>query len=126
MSRIKDSSEFQRLDAAGNDTKSLERLLSTAIGPQSDHTPACLVQRVERSLFSATLCCVLNNLSDFRWPPKYLRSRERHENRGWKPWVQNQGGSHGLTEGVAAQHSETSLKSAFDSFYLGQERARSY
>src|SRR5438309_9677298 len=38
--------------------------------------------------FSATLCCVLNNLSDFRWPPKYLRSRERHENRGWKSWVQ--------------------------------------
>jgi hypothetical protein len=38
--------------------------------------------------FSATLCCVLNNLSDFRWPPKYLRRRERHENRGWKSWVQ--------------------------------------
>lgn len=42
-------------------------------------------------LFRATLCSVLNNLSDFRWPPKYLRSRERHEhrveivgsNRGW-------------------------------------------
>jgi len=32
---------------------------------------------------------VLNNLSDFRWPPKYLRSRERYENRGWKSWVQN-------------------------------------
>ena len=30
--------------------------------------------------FSATLCCVLNDLSDFRWPPKYLRSRERHGN----------------------------------------------
>ena len=43
----------------------------------------------ESSLFSATLCCVLNNRSDFRWPPKYLRSRERHENRGWKSWVQN-------------------------------------
>jgi|HubBroStandDraft_6_1064221.scaffolds.fasta_scaffold363897_2 hypothetical protein len=41
------------------------------------------------SLFSATLCRVLNNFSDFRWPPKYLRSRERHENRGWKSWVQN-------------------------------------
>ena len=38
--------------------------------------------------FQATLCCVLNNLSDFRWPPKYLNSRERHENRGWKSWVQ--------------------------------------
>src|SRR4051794_20815911 len=38
--------------------------------------------------FSVLLCCVLNNLSDFRWPPKYLRSRERHENRGWKSWVQ--------------------------------------
>ena len=35
------------------------------------------------------LCCVLNNLSDFRWPPKYLRSRERHENHGWKSWVQS-------------------------------------
>src|SRR6266436_1837334 len=31
---------------------------------------------------------VLNNLSDFRWPPKYLRSRERHANRGWKSWVE--------------------------------------
>jgi hypothetical protein len=40
------------------------------------------------SLFGATLCCVLNNFSNFRWPPKYLRSRERHENRGWKSWVQ--------------------------------------
>ena len=40
--------------------------------------------------FSATLCCVLNDLSDFRWPPKYLRSRERRENRGWKSWVQIQ------------------------------------
>jgi hypothetical protein len=38
-------------------------------------------------LFSATLCCVLNNLSDLRWPPKYLRSLERHENRGWESWV---------------------------------------
>ena len=37
-SRINDSSAFQRLDAAGNDTKSLKRLQSTAIGPQSDHT----------------------------------------------------------------------------------------
>jgi hypothetical protein len=27
-------------------------------------------------------------LSDFRWPPKYLRSRERHRNHGWKSWVQ--------------------------------------
>jgi hypothetical protein len=41
------------------------------------------------SLFSATLCSVLNNLSDFRWPPKYLRSRQRHANRGWKSWVQD-------------------------------------
>ena len=38
--------------------------------------------------FSATLYSVLNNLSDFRWPPKYLRSRERQENRGWRSWVQ--------------------------------------
>ncbi|SRR6266536_6339514 len=51
--RIKDRNAFQRLDAAGNDIKSLERLQSTAIGPQSDHTPACLVQRAERSLFRA-------------------------------------------------------------------------
>jgi len=43
----------------------------------------------DASLFSATLCCILNNLSDIRWPPKYLRNRERHENRGWKSWVQN-------------------------------------
>jgi hypothetical protein len=25
---------------------------------------------------------------DETWPPKYLRSRERQENRGWKSWVQ--------------------------------------
>jgi len=37
-----------------------------------------------------TLCCILNNLSDFRWPSKYLRSRERHANRGWKSCVQSQ------------------------------------
>jgi hypothetical protein len=30
------------------------------------------------------------DLSDFRWPPRCLRSHERHENRGWKSWVQNQ------------------------------------
>src|SRR5438128_10285490 len=40
--------------------------------------------------FSATLCCSLNNLSDFRWPPKYLRSCERHAKRGLKAWVQKQ------------------------------------
>jgi hypothetical protein len=34
--RIEDSSAFQRLDAAGNDTKSLERQESRVIGPQSD------------------------------------------------------------------------------------------
>jgi hypothetical protein len=44
----------------------------------------------ERSLFSATLCCSLNNLSDSRWPPKSLRRRERHANRGLKSWVQKQ------------------------------------
>src|SRR6266568_8981835 len=43
-----------------------------------------------RQPFQATLCCSLNNLSDFRWPPKYLRSRERQENRGWRSWVQEQ------------------------------------
>src|SRR5205809_3559608 len=32
----------------------------------------------------------LNNLRDFRWPPKFLRSRERHANRGLKSWVQKQ------------------------------------
>src|SRR5580700_11458052 len=30
----------------------------------------------------------LNNLSDSRWPPKSLRRRERHGNRGLKSWVQ--------------------------------------
>src|SRR5207244_10798773 len=43
-----------------------------------------------RQPFQATLCCILDKLSDFRWPPKYLRSRERHANRGWKSWVQSQ------------------------------------
>ena len=45
---------------------------------------------VERSLFRATLCCSLNNLSDSRWPRKSLRKRERHANRGLKSWVQEQ------------------------------------
>jgi len=36
--RINDSISFQRLDAAGNDPRSLERHESTDIGPQSDHT----------------------------------------------------------------------------------------
>jgi len=47
--RINDSISFQRLDAAGNDTKSLKRLESTAIGPQSDHVPM-LLQMFGRSL----------------------------------------------------------------------------
>jgi hypothetical protein len=33
---------------------------------------------------------VLKDLNDFRWPPKYLRSAERHENRGWESWIQEQ------------------------------------
>jgi hypothetical protein len=37
--------------------------------------------------FSATLSCSCNNLSDSRWPPNYLSSRERHANRGLKSWV---------------------------------------
>src|SRR5208283_5579547 len=45
---------------------------------------------LDASLFSATLCCSLNNLSDSRWPPKSLRRRERHANRGLKSWVQKQ------------------------------------
>ena len=48
-----------------------------------------LMARQNASLFRSTLCCSLNNLSDFRWPPKYLKSRERRANRGWKSWVQN-------------------------------------
>ena|SRR5271157_5837088 len=42
---------------------------------------------VERSLFRATLCCSFNNLSDSGWPPKSLRNRERHPNRGLESWV---------------------------------------
>src|SRR5271157_1249149 len=41
--------------------------------------------------FSA-LCCTINDLTHSRWPPKYLRSRERHANRGLESWVQNQPG----------------------------------
>src|ERR1700730_17407872 len=36
------------------------------------------------------LCCSSSNLSDFTWPPKFLRRRERHANRGWKSWVREQ------------------------------------
>jgi hypothetical protein len=38
--RRNDGITFQRLDAAGNDTKSLKRQQSTVIGPQSDHSSA--------------------------------------------------------------------------------------
>jgi hypothetical protein len=34
------------------------------------------------------LRCTLNDLRDFRWPPKYLRRRERHANRGLESWAQ--------------------------------------
>jgi hypothetical protein len=55
------------------------------------------------SFFRATLCCVLNNLSDFRWPPKYLRSREGQPNRGWKSWVQiHRGEASGIRRGLAS------------------------
>src|SRR5271167_2392802 len=40
--------------------------------------------------FSATLCCTFNDLTDSRWPPKSLRSRKRHANRGLESWVQSQ------------------------------------
>ena len=60
--RINDSSAFQRLDAAGNDTRSLKRHLSTVIGPQSDHTPACLLERVEHRLFRVCIASSFNNL----------------------------------------------------------------
>ena len=33
--------------------------------------------------------CSLNDLRDFRLPPKNLRSRERHTNHGWESWGQN-------------------------------------
>jgi hypothetical protein len=46
---------------------------------------------LDASLFSATLSCRCNNLSDSRWPPKSLRRRERHANRGLKSWVQKRG-----------------------------------
>jgi hypothetical protein len=44
-----------------------------------------------RQPFQATLCCSLNDLSDSGWPPKYLRNRERHANRGLESWVQKPG-----------------------------------
>jgi hypothetical protein len=47
---------------------------------------------VEHSFVSATLCCSLNNLSDFGWPSKYLMSRERLANRGLGSWVQKRRG----------------------------------
>ena len=44
----------------------------------------------DASLFRATLCCTFNDLTDSRWPPNYLKSRERHANRGLETWVQSQ------------------------------------
>jgi len=40
----------------------------------------------DASLFS----CTFNDLTDSRWPPKYVRSRGRHANRGLESWVQSQ------------------------------------
>jgi hypothetical protein len=42
---------FQRLDAAGNDTQSLERQESTVIGPQSDHTPDAFSKSLSAAFF---------------------------------------------------------------------------
>ena len=59
--RINDSITFQRLDAAGNDIKSLKRQQSTVIGPQSDHGSALgfmaledVNDRFELGLFAAS------------------------------------------------------------------------
>jgi hypothetical protein len=63
--------------------------------------------------FSATLCSVLNNLSDFRCPPKYLRSRERHANRGSKSWVQKQAQKAPQPRGRILQQCNISLQCVF-------------
>jgi len=51
-----------------------------------------------------------DNLSDFRWPPKFLRSRERHANRGLKSWVQEQA-QNALQPAVSTRHWRTSSSS---------------
>jgi hypothetical protein len=49
------------------------------------------VEPADASLFS-TLSCILNDLTDFSWPLIYLRSRDRHANRGLESRVQNRRG----------------------------------
>ena len=66
----------------------LERGLTIVATLLKTWWPGTELNRRRQASSVLSLCCVLNNLSDFRWPPKYLRSRERHENRGWKSWVQ--------------------------------------
>jgi hypothetical protein len=127
--RINDSTAFQRLDAAGNDTKSLERLQRNPIGPQSDHsswyTLSCVIAQIlKSSLFRATLCCVLNNLSDFRWPPKYLRTHERHENRGWRSWVQISACDGNNCEGARFIDSSEKNSTGSSAVTLGIKRCR--
>jgi hypothetical protein len=39
---------------------------------------------------------ILRGVSDSRWPPKYLARIERHDNRGWKSWVQTGVSENGL------------------------------
>lgn len=46
--------------------------------------------RADASLSGLHYASSLNNLSDSKWPPKSLRNRERHANRGLKSWVQKQ------------------------------------
>src|SRR5258707_13307642 len=82
--RINDSITFQRLDAAGNDTKSLERQESTVIGPRSDHTRSAR-KLFERSFFRTLLTSSFNHLQGALGLPNYLEARGKRGQLGWRP-----------------------------------------
>jgi hypothetical protein len=86
-SRISDSNVFQRLDAAGNDTKSLKRHESTVIGPQSDHNFGINLWFLERRFFRVALTSVYNDLTGLRWLRKYLGGRGRRTYLGLDSWA---------------------------------------
>ncbi len=64
--RINDSISFQRLDGAGNDTKSLKRPQNTVIGPQSDHTPGTISRVLNAAFSGASETVLANNLQGRR------------------------------------------------------------
>ena len=65
--------------------------MRTESGPKGAQQDAAKPFRmmVARDVVELPTPAFSDNLSDSRWPPKSLRSRERHANRGLESWVQS-------------------------------------